>query len=133
MREPRSLRGLLGAFHRHAGASLALASLFALYLIQPFHAPAPIGAATHVLTTAGAIGSGLPVQPGTHDPDTCPVCRATTQTRLGLRSRVHAHPVALPGPSVALHLPAPAPEIRAPELHHTSPRAPPTPLLALSA
>jgi len=123
------------AFRRHAGASVVIASLLALFLSQPFHAAVPIAAAKGVLAaTAGAVvSSQLPSQAAPHDADLCSMCRATAQTRLGLRVALRVGEVSADGPCLPLHLPAPAPIKAAPQLRDAQPRAPPATLLLLEA
>jgi hypothetical protein len=120
-------------FRRRAGASLVLASLLALFLSQPFHAATPIGVSPGGLATgAVALVSGpLLSQAAAHDADLCSMCRATAQTRLGLRAALRVGDVTANGPCLLLHLPAPAPTKAAPQLRDAQPRAPPAPLLLL--
>ena len=137
MRELQRLHRHCVAFRRHAGASLVLASLLALFLSQPFHASLRArrgpGSAAHAV----AVVSGpLPSQPAAHDADLCSMCRATAQTRLGLRVALRLGEIAADGPCLALHLPAPAPVKAAPPLREAQPRAPPAfapALLSLTA
>jgi len=119
------------AFRRHAGASVVIASLLALFLSQPFHAATPIGAPRGGLPTAALamVSSPLASQAAAHDADLCSMCRATAQTRLGLRVALRVGDVTADGPCLPLHLPAPAPIQAAPQLRDAQPRAPPTALL----
>jgi hypothetical protein len=117
---------------RRAGAAVVLASLLALFLSQPFHAslPLPLGSGA---AGAAAITSPSPSQPAGHDADLCSMCRATAQTRLGLRPALRLAEMAADGPCLALHLPATAPVKAAPSLRHAQPRAPPALLPLISA
>jgi hypothetical protein len=135
MRASRRLELLCVAFRRDVSASLILASLLGLFLSQPFHAPAPVQATDPgvTITASAALGGDLPAQPAPHDPDACPVCRATAQTRLGMRVPTLLDALVAPGTPLALHSPASASPRSAPELHTARPRAPPTSLLVLSA
>lgn len=139
MRELQRLRRHCLAFRRQegarkAGASLVLASLLALFLSQPFHASALFGAPQEGLaTTAVAAASGpLPSQ-AAHDADLCSMCRATAQTRLGLRLALRLGEIAADRPCLALHPPAPVPVRAAPPLRQAQPRAPPASLPLLQA
>jgi hypothetical protein len=123
------------AFRRQAGASVLIASLLALFLSQPFHAATPIGVPRGVPsgTTAAVVSSQLPSQASPHDADLCSMCRATAQTRLGLRVALRVGGIAADGPCLPLHLPALAPTRAAPQLRDAQPRAPPAALLLLEA
>ena len=128
----RSTRHCL-ALRRHAGASVVIASLLALFLSQPFHGAAPIAAPTGFLAAGAVLASQLPTQAAPHDADLCSMCRATAQTRLGLRVAVRVGEVSADGPCLPLHLPAPAPIKAAPPLRDAQPRAPPATLPLLEA
>ncbi len=139
MRELQRLHRQCVAFRpqeraRVAGASLLIASLLA-FLSQPFHATAPIGAPQQPLatTTVAVASSPLPSQAAAHDADLCSMCRATAQTRLGLRLALRLGEIAADRACLALHLPAPAPAKAAPQLREAQPRAPPATLLVLAA
>jgi len=135
MREFHRLYRHCVGFRRHAGASVVIASLLALFLSQPFHAAAPMGTSRGVLadTAGAAVSSQLPSQAAPHDADQCSMCRATAQTRLGLRVALRLDEVSADGPCLPLHLPAPAPTQAAPLLRDAQPRAPPATLLLLEA
>lgn len=140
MRELQRLRRHCVAFLRQecarkAGASLVLASLLALLLSQPFHASALFGAPQEGLpTTSVAAASGPPVpSQDAHDADLCSMCRATAQTRLGLRLALRLGEIAADRPCLALHPPAPVPVKAAPPLRQAQPRAPPASLALLQA
>ncbi len=135
MREFRRLHRRCVAFRRQVGASLVLASLLALFLGQPFHATAPFGAPQQApaTTTVAVASSTLPSQAAAHDADLCSMCRATAQTRLGLRSALRLGEIAADRPCLALHLPAPVPVKAAPLLRQAQPRAPPASLPLLQA
>lgn len=118
---------------RHVGASVVILSLLALFLSQPFHAAVPIATAKRALAaTAGAVvSSQLPSQTAPHDADRCSMCRATAQTRLGLRLALRVGGIAADGPCLPLHLPALTPTKAAPQLRDAQPRGPPTALRLL--
>jgi hypothetical protein len=108
---------------------VVIASLLGLFLSQPFHTVVPIGAAA-----GGAVVSNpLPSHASAHDADLCSMCRATSQTRLGLRAALRLGEIAPDGSFLPLHLPAPAPTQRAPQLRDAQPRAPPSALPLLQA
>jgi hypothetical protein len=133
MREIRLLHPQGVAFRRRAGAWLVIASLLSLFLTQPFHATTPIaglgGADAAVVVASGQ----LPAHGSPHDADLCSMCRASAQTRLGLRVALRVGEVAAHGPALALHLPAPARAKAAPQLREAQPRAPPATLPLLQA
>jgi len=135
MREFHRLYRHCVGFRRHAGASVLLASLLALFLSQPFHTAAPMGASQGVLadTAGAAVSSPLPSQAAPHDADLCSMCRATAQTRLGLRVALRLGEISADGSCLPVHLPAPAPTQAAPQLRDAQPRAPPATLLLLEA
>jgi len=117
---------------RHTAAWAVIVSLVGLLLGQPFHAPvpaAPPGEGPTALAAAMPLSQLAPA----HDADLCSFCRASAQTRLGLRAALRAAAIAATGPSLALHLPAAAPIKAAPLLRPAQPRAPPVslPLLAV--
>jgi hypothetical protein len=119
---------------RRAGAALVLASLLALFLSQPFHASAPFGAPQPGLPTAAvSVASSALISQAAHDADLCSMCRATAQTRLGLRLALRLGEIAADRPCLALHLPAPVPAKAAPQLRQAQPRAPPASLPLLQA
>ena len=124
MREHQALNRDGGALRRRAGAAGVIASLLALFLSQPFHAslPLPLGSGA---AGASAITSPSPSQPAGHDGDLCSMCRATAQTRLGLRVALRLGEIAADRPCLALHLLAAAPVKAAPPLRQAQPRAPP--------
>jgi hypothetical protein len=120
------------ALRRHVAAWAVIASLFALLLGQPFHASAPArarGGAPALLAAAGP-ASALA---SPHDADFCSMCRASAQTRLGLRTTLRAVAAAPTGASLVLKLAAPAPIKAAPLLRQAQPRAPPSALPLVSA
>jgi hypothetical protein len=135
MRELRLLHRRCVALRRQAGAAVVLASLLALFLSQPFHASLPrypaAGNAAHA--TAVAITGPSSSHAAGHDADFCSMCRATAQTRLGLRLALRLGEVAATRPCLALHLPAAAPVQAAPSLRLAQPRAPPSALPLISA
>ena len=133
MRELQSFLRRCVAFRRHAGASVLLTSLLALFLSQPFHAAAPLGSANLATAAGSAVSVQQPTHGAPHDADLCSVCRATAQTRLGLRVALRLGEVSAEGPCLTLHLPAPAPARASPPLRATQPRAPPSTLLVLEA
>jgi hypothetical protein len=107
-----------------------IASLFALLISQPFHAAGhdPRGGAPEL-----AAAAPLSWFDSAHDANLCSFCRASAQTRLGLRLALRVSGVALEGASFARHLPAPAPLKAAPLLRPAQPRAPPAALPLVSA
>ena len=125
---PRLLRQVV-AFRRPAGALAVIASLLALFLSQPFHTVVPIGAAAG----GTVVSNPLPSHASAHDADLCSMCRATAQTRLGLRCALRLGDIAVAGPALPLHLPAPSQTQAAPQLRDAQPRAPPSTLLLLAA
>jgi hypothetical protein len=135
MRENHRLNRPRVAFRHRRTAWLLLASLLGLFLSQSFHAPAMTGTAGRggAATAAASLlaSDGAPQHPA-HDADACPVCRATTQTRLGLRAPAHANALAANGPELRLCAPLTGPSKLAPELACAHPRAPPTPTSDLS-
>ena len=135
MRDLRRLHRRCVAARRRAGASVVVASLLALFLSQPFHATAPIGEPHGIrAAAAGAVVSReLPSRAAPHDADLCSICRATAQTRLGLRVTLRLGELTAYGPSLPLHLSAQASARPAPELRDAQPRAPPFALLLLPA
>jgi hypothetical protein len=122
------------AVRRHgaqAAACALIASLFALLLGQPFHASErPLLGSAAAAIAAAAPASALAAA---HDANLCSFCRASAQTRLGLRAALRSAAAAPARPSLALHLPAPAAIGAAPLLRKAQPRAPPArlPLLAV--
>ena len=120
------ISGSRGSLRRHASAGLVTASLLALFLSQPFHAPPPIAAGdgNPAVAAAPADPTGGPAGPAAHDADRCPQCRAFAKTRLGLRP---PSPGAFAPDQPLLSLqwqptPAPRPAV---ELRLAGPRAPP--------
>jgi hypothetical protein len=114
------------AVRRHgarAAACALIASLFALLLGQPFHA----SERPHLGGAAAAVAASAPASAlaAAHDADLCSFCRASAQTRLGLRAALRSPGAAPAGPSLSLHLPAPAAVEAAPLLRKAQPRAPP--------
>jgi hypothetical protein len=112
-------------------ALLVLSALFALATSGPFHASVP--AASCRTAPIGLAGAGAvpqvchapaPDRP-THDPDLCPICHATAQARLALRSPLRT---AAPPPTdlrllLAARAPIAPPRAAVPGDAH--PRAPP--------
>lgn len=133
MRELRRLHRSCVALQRRAGAWVVLASLLALFLGQPLHATAPIGAPENAPSSLALVSSPPTAQGGAHDADLCSMCRATAQTRLGLRVAQRAGEIAADGASLPLHLPALTPAKAAPQLREAQPRAPPRSLSLLPA
>ena len=115
----------------HATVCAVIASLIELLLSQPFHASERCAArgGAPALVAAGPV-SGLATA---HDADLCSMCRATAQTRLGLRAALRFGVIAADRPCLALHLPAEAPVKAAPPLRQAQPRAPPSFLPLISA
>jgi hypothetical protein len=126
MREiPRRSRKAVSA-RRLASAGLAAASILALFLSQPFHAPAPSASAAGPALAAAPLGpGGVASEQPAHDAESCPQCRAFAKTRLGLRTPV-ASGLAAAEPLLPLQWPPPAPPSAAAELRLTPPRAPPS-------
>jgi len=135
MRQLQRLLRHCVAYRHHAGASLVLASLLALFLSQPFHTSLRLDAGRGVPAGAAVavVPGQLPSQPAAHDADFCSMCRATAQTRLGLRLALRLGEIAADGPCLALHLSATAPVQAAPPLRQAQPRAPPSFLPLFSA
>jgi len=118
---------------RHAGAWLVIASLCSLFLGQPLHAGAQIGAAAGVSATLALSSAQLPSQTSPHDAGGCSLCRAIAQSRLGLRVALRLGALAANGPHLPLLLPAPSTIGSAPRLREAQPRAPPSTSLLLAA
>jgi hypothetical protein len=133
MLEPRPLHRSCVALGRRAGASLVLASLLALFLGQPLHARAPIAAVGDAPSSLALVASPPSALHGAHDADLCSLCRATAQTRLGLRVAQRAGEITAGGASLPLHLPALTPAKAAPQLREAQPRGPPRTLSLLPA
>lgn len=132
MRELLRLHRHCVAIRRQTGAWLVLASLLALFLSQPFHASTPSGAPRPGPATT-AVSAASPPSQAEHDADLCSMCRATAQTRLGLRVALRLAEIAADRPCLALHLPAPELAKAAPQLRAVQPRAPPASLPLLHA
>ena len=113
------------ALRRRAGAAVVIASLLALFFSQPFHASLRYLGPSDAAHAAAAIAGASPSQPAGHDADFCSMCRATAQTRLGLRVALRLGVIAADRPCLALHLPAEAPVKAAPPMRQAQPRAPP--------
>jgi hypothetical protein len=120
------------AIQRRAGAAVVLA--LALFLSQPFHVSTSSHAAGGSPAAASVLGllDQTASQAAAHDADLCSFCRASAQTRLGLRVALRVAALAATGPSLALHLPAPTPVRGAPLLRQAQPRAPPARLPQLA-
>jgi hypothetical protein len=129
MRRLRCSQAVL--IRRHAAVWAVIASLFALLLSQPFHASERHAARGGAPALAAA--GPLSALAAAHDADLCSFCRASAQTRLGLRAALRVATTAPTGPSLALHLPAPAFVKAAPLLRKAQPRAPPSALPLISA
>jgi len=110
-------------------ALLVLSALFALSTSGPFHAGAPAASCSAPLVLAGTALPQLCHVPASdrpaHDPDLCPICHATAQARLALRSPLRVSPA----PPADLHLliaaGAPVAPPRAAPPGDAHPRAPP--------
>ena len=112
------------ALRRRASAWLSIASLFGLFLVQPFHTlprAEPVSAASTVGATLALSAAGSHAVD--HDAGTCQVCRAVSQVRSGLRTTI---PLAVAQePLRSLHVPAAPLPGAAPVLLDAWPRAPP--------
>jgi hypothetical protein len=125
MHERRPVNQDCVALRRRAAAAVVIASLLALFLSQPFHASLPRYLGPSGAAHAASAIAGASSQPAGHDADFCSMCRATAQTRLGLRVALRLGVVAADRPCLALHLPAEGPVQAAPLLRQAQPRAPP--------
>ncbi|HEY8156175.1 MAG TPA: hypothetical protein VII72_18740 [Myxococcota bacterium] len=133
MREIRRLHPSRVAPRRRASAWAVIASLIALFLSQPFHATARFDAPAGSASSTAWVASPAASPGGAHDADLCSMCRATAQTRLGLRAAQRAGAIAPDGASLPLHVAALAPAKAAPQLREAQPRAPPASLPLLPA
>ena len=112
------------ALRRRASAWLGIVSLFGLFLIQPFH-----GQVRSERTDASVCaGASLALSsPGSHAPEhdanTCEVCRAVSQVRVGLRAAVQL--AVSEEPLRPLHVSSVPSPGAAPDLRESWPRAPP--------
>ena len=112
------------ALRRRATAWLGIASLFGLFLIQPFHGQIRAERTNTAASVGGMLALSSASSPAAeHDAGTCQVCRAVSQVRSGLSTAVHI--AVSQEPLRPLHVSAAPLPGAAPDLRDAWPRAPP--------
>jgi len=111
---------------RATSTLVALAALLSLSATASFHThSARISGAAFAAPGASLLAAKCERGQPPHDADLCPICRASAQARLALRTPARAVSLDLTDASLPLQLRELAAPTRAPALRSGAPRAPP--------